>query len=393
LAQTGSGGRGGSGGGTGGDCGACDAGGTGDAAGTGGAATGPGGSAAGTGGAATAGTGGAAGTGGTGGSGWGGTGAVTLQPWPSTDAVVSVDSLGQFGPNLSDLVYQPPAGGVGDVLWGLMNYPSTLFCLLWNGTTWSGMTDDGWTSGKLLHYPNGAGSPDAEGLTRVDWSSTAIYVASERDNSNQNVSRMSVLRYDYTGTGTELTALQEWDLTSDFPVSPANQGIESIAWIPDSFLVTNRFHDDALNVRYDPSLYPAHGGGVFFVGHETTGVIHGYVLDHTGSGAIQRVATIASGNPALMSLDFDRDQGSLWTYCDNSCSNHASVLRIDANGRFQVARLYDHPASLPNSNDEGITIAPDSECMNGFKSFFWSDDDDLGGHAIYRGTIPCGPLP
>ena len=29
----------------------------------------------------------------------------------------------------------------------------------------------------------------------------------------------------------------------------------------------------------------------------------------------------------------------------------------------------------------------------GFKSFFWADDDDLGGHAIYRGSIPCGPLP
>ena len=62
-----------------------------------------------------------------------------LQPWPSGDAVVSVDSMDQFGQNLSDLVYQPASGGVGDVLWGVKNSPSTLFCLLWNGTTWTGM--------------------------------------------------------------------------------------------------------------------------------------------------------------------------------------------------------------------------------------------------------------
>ena len=393
LAQTGSGGRGGSGGAI---CSACDAGGgtggTGDATGTGGDPVGTGGSAAGTGGYTGGSTGGAAGSGG---AGWGGTGAVTLQPWPSTDTVVSVDSLNQFGTNLSDLVYEPPAGGgTNDVLWGVQNSPSKIFCLLWNGTTWSSMTDDGWTTGKLLHYPSGSGAPDAEGLTRADWSSSAIYVAAERDNSVPNVSRISVLLYDFTSTATELTAVQEWDLTSDFPVSPANQGIESVAWVPDSFLVANHFYDEAVNALYDPNLYPAHGGGIFFVGHETTGVVHAYVLDHTGGGVIQRVATFASGNAGVMSLDFDRDQGSLWAYCDNTCSNHASVLRLDSKGRFQVVRLYDHPTSLPNSNDEGITIAPESECnAQGFRSFFWSDDSDFGGHAIYRGSIPCGPLP
>jgi hypothetical protein len=385
YATTGSGGHGASGkGGTGGGCDACDAGGgtggTGDGTGTG---TGGGGSGEGGGGTGGTSVGGASGTG----------GPPVMQPWPSDAAVVAVDNADQFPKNLSDLVYQPATAGVGDVLWAVKNDPSTLYCLLWDGTTWNGMTDDGWSNGKALHYPGGAGAPDAEGLTRVDWSSTAIYVAAERDNSVPNVSRMSVLLYDYAGASPDLTALQEWDLTPDFPVSPANQGIESVAWIPDSFLVANKFQDETTNRAYDPKLYPDHGGGLFLVGHETTGAIHGYVLDHTGGGIIQRVATIASGHPALMSLDFDRDQGNLWAYCDDTCSNQASVLRIDASGRFQVFRLYDHPASLPNSNDEGITIAPESECVNGFKSFFWSDDNDLGHHAIYRGSIPCGPLP
>ena len=87
-----------------------------------------------------------------------------------------------------------------------MNDPSVLYCLLWGGATWSAMTDDGWTNGKLLHYPDGTGSPDAEGLTRAEWSSTAIYVAAERDNATAKVSRLSVLRYDYTSTATSLTA-------------------------------------------------------------------------------------------------------------------------------------------------------------------------------------------
>ena len=100
--------------------------------------------------------GGAAGRGGQG-------GPVTVQPWPSSDAVVAVDSMNQFSSNLSDLVYQPSAGGISDVLWGVQNDPSVLYCLLWSGATWSAMTDDGWTNGKALHYPDGTGSPDAEG--------------------------------------------------------------------------------------------------------------------------------------------------------------------------------------------------------------------------------------
>lgn len=59
-------------------------------------------------------------------------------------------------------------------------------------------------------------------------------------------------------------------------------------------------------------------------------------------------------------------------------------------GRFQIGRVFDHPSTLPNSNNEGITFAPESECVGGQKPFFWSDDDQINGHAIRRGTIPCG---
>ena len=253
------------------------------------------------------------------------------------------------------------------------------------------MTDANWTNGKTLRYPGGTGAPDAEGLTRAEWSSTAIYVASERDNTADTVSRLSVLRYDLTATGATLTATHEWNLTADLPAAPANNGLEGIAWIPDSFLVANALYDQAANALYDPSRYPGHGSGLFFLGLETGGMIYGYALDHT-AGAFTRITAAPSGMASVMSLDFDRDQGNLWAHCDNSCQNTASVLRFSS-GRLTMQHLFDRPVTLPNSNEEGITIAPDSECMSGRKSFFWSDDDDFGGHAIYRGSVPCGALP
>jgi hypothetical protein len=373
---TGTGGPGGTAGDGAGGTGGDGAGGIGGATGVSG--SGPGGS---------IGPGGIGGVTGTGGQG----GPVPLQPWPTSDAVVTVDSVNQFPNNLSDLVYQPSYGsGVGEVMWGIRNDPSLLYCLLWNGTTWMAMTDDDWMNGKALRYPSGSGSPDAEGLARAELSSSAIYVAAERDNE-ASPSRMSVLRYDYAATGTALIATDEWNLTPDLPASPPNNGIEGIAWIPDTFLVANGFFDEAAGAVYAPSRYPAHGTGVFVVGHEA-GNVFAYVLNHDGTGTFQRVATIASGQAAVMSVAFDRDVGNLWTYCDNTCGNQASVLRISS-GRFVLQYRYNHPATLPNSNAEGIAIAPESECVQGRKSFFWSDDSNAGGHAIYRGTIPCGALP
>jgi hypothetical protein len=384
----GTGGVGGAGGSIGGSIGPGDAG----SIGTGAGGSAAGSTAGGAGGSTAGGTGGTTGGAG-GGGGNGGTGPVTLQAWPGTATVVAVDSVNQFPNNLSDLVYQPPAGGVGDVLWAVMNDPSIIYSLTWNGTTWVGITDNDWSYGKAIHYPTGSGSPDSEGLTRAEWSSSAIYVSTERDNNDSMVSRLSVLRYDTAAAGTSLTATHEWNLTSDLPPAGANLGLEGIAWIPDTYLVASGFFDEAANAAYDPSRYPNHGTGLFFVGLENNGMIYGFALDHSGNGAFQRVATISSGHNAIMSLDFDRDDGNLWAYCDNSCANQAAVLRVGGSGHFEITRLYNHPPTLADSNNEGITIAPDSECVQGQKSFFWADDDDYGGHAIYRGSIPCGALP
>ena len=61
-------------------------------------------------------------------------------------------------------------------------------------------------------------------------------------------------------------------------------------------------------------------------------------------------------------------------------------------GHFSVQRLVDHPATLPDSNNEGIAFAPESECVGGQRSFFWSDDSKFGSHALRRDSIACGSL-
>ena len=148
---------------------------------------------------------------------------------------------------------------------------------------------------------------------------------------------------------------------------------------------------ESAGAPYDPAGYPDHGSGLFLVGLESNGSIYAYALGQS-SGSFQRVASLPSGQISIMDLSFDRDVGDLWAYCDNTCGNIASVFGFGSDGRLALRRVYDRPAGLPDSNNEGIAIAPESECVNARKSFYWADDDDLDGHAIRRGDIPCGSL-
>jgi len=45
---------------------------------------------------------------------------------------------------------------------------------------------------------------------------------------------------------------------------------------------------------------------------------------------------------------------------------------------------------MPNLQNEGIAIAPESQCSAGQKSFWWTDDGATDGHALRADTIPCG---
>jgi hypothetical protein len=315
---------------------------------------------------------------------------VVLEAWPGQNNVITGDNLNQFGDNLSGLIYEPASGSNPPVLWAALNGPGTVYRLIDSGGVWINDTSNGWGAGKALHYPNGTGNPDTESVTRGDFSQPFVYVSTERNNDANTISRLSVLRFDGSAAGAMLTATHEWNLTADLPAVGANLGLEGITFVPDAYLTSHGFLDESKGAAYNPALYGDHAAGVFVVAVEATGALYGYVLDHT-TGSFQKVATISSGLPGVMGLEFDRDSGALWAACDNTCMGQHNVLGL-VNGKFTVRRTFARPSTLPDSNNEGIGIAPDSECSAGFKKFFWSDDSHFGGHAIRIDSIPCGPL-
>ena len=316
--------------------------------------------------------------------------------WPGDAAVTLADSQDRLGGNLSGLTYEAAAGAVPARLWAVKNGPSVLYRLERSGGLWEPSTTDGWASGKTLRYPGGNGSPDAEGVTRANPTTAAIYVATERDNDNGNASRPGVLRYDTSGAATTLSATNEWNLTADLPAVGANAGFEAITWLPDAMLVKLGFRDEKLDKPYAPADYPNHGDGLFALGLEGNGMIYVYALDHGAGGGFTRLAAFASGHVSVMSLE--QDGKLLWAGCDNTCNGETTLLTIDDNptstshGKFVLRRRLDRPAGLPNLNDEGIALSPDSECVNKRKPFFWTDDGADDDHALRQGTVACGPF-
>jgi Lamin Tail Domain len=303
-------------------------------------------------------------------------------PWPGGSAVAAVDDVATFTSNLSGLDYQ--AG----VLWAVVNGPGTLHRLAFNGTTWSPVAADGWAAGKLLRYPDGTGDVDAEGVT-LGAGSGSVYVGSERNNANNGVSRNTVLQFDTTSTVADpLTATRSWDLTAALPVTGPNTGIEAVTFVPDPYLVAEGFVDQSTGVAYDPANYPNNGGGLFLVGVEATGGVYAFELDHS-DGTATLVATIASGFPGVMALEFDAELGQLWAVCDDTCLGRSSVFQVGASGTFQLVRSYERPAAMPNINNEGFAFAPLSECSGGVRPVFWSDDSDTAGNSLRAGTVTC----
>jgi hypothetical protein len=323
-------------------------------------------------------------------------GPLAFSSWPADPIVAAACATDAFGNNLSGLVYEPAASAAA-VLWAVQNEPPKLYRLVWNGSGFTPVTTDGFITGKLLRYPGGVGSPDTEGLTRTDWASNELYVVAERDNDDKQVSRQSILRFELGGTKGVLDATHEWVLTADLPPADVNCGLEGIAWIPDSYLVERGFVDESTQAPYVPARYPTHGSGIFLVSYDSNGMIYGYVLDHA-SGGFTRVATFASGLARAVDLTFDRDTGTLWSLCDSKCNGRMALLDLDGDpgsptvGRFVLRAALPPPKALADMNNEGIALAPASECSGGKRAFFWADDSATNGIALRRGTITCGRL-
>ncbi len=326
--------------------------------------------------------------------------------WPGLPAAANASTY-NFGTNMSGLIEEPSGTSAPGVLWGVRNGVGTLFRMVWDSNTnqWNVDTGD-WANGKALHYGDGTGDPDSEGVTYAGNSpSNGVFVSTERNNSNSGTSKLSILRFDPNVAGTSLNAKLEWDLTADLPPTGANLGMEAITWVPDSYLTDNNFRDDT-NAIYNPASYPNHTAGLFFIGIEGTGNIYAYALNQ--SGGFTKIATIpAVHTPAtIMELQFDRDLNELWAVCDNTCAGRHALLRLDPKtGKF-ASVIYarpgvdpvtgvSSPTGLPDYNNEGFAIGAAAECVGGFKPVTWADDNFDGSVALRFGTLPCaaGPLP
>jgi hypothetical protein len=313
-----------------------------------------------------------------------------LEPWPGQNTVQTLDMPSDFESDLSGLTFEPETGA----LWAVNNLSGKLFRLVPSGQGFARDRAGEWSAGKQLRYPSGNGSPDSEGVTLGKDLADGVYVCAEHDNEASGESRLSVLRYDASAAGTTLTATHEWDLTSLLPPVEANRGLEAISWLPDDYLVERDFFDEAKQATYAPADYPNHGAGVFVVGVEQTGKLYVVALDHRAGGATL-LASIATPNTGVMGLEFDRDARQLWFNCDDTCGNKSGILDVDTRadsptrGRFVVTRQFQRPSGLPDSNNEGIAIGSATDCKDGFKPFFWTDDADAAGYSLRRDAIPC----
>ncbi|GGY58656.1 hypothetical protein GCM10010363_45140 [Streptomyces omiyaensis] len=312
----------------------------------------------------------------------GGTDGTSPAAWPGGSSVATADAANVFGGDLSGLHQE------GNVLWAAQN-SGKLWRLVRDGSGgWKPDTANGWTSGKTLRFPGGSGAPDGEGVTVTGAGAAGgVFVASERNGDASGTSRLSVLRYDVAGTGSALTAVREWNLTASLPATGSNLGFEGITWVPDTAFTGAGFKDASTGAPYDPAGYGPHGGGVFFVGVEGTGAVHGYVLQDSGS--FTRVATVSTGMAGVMEVQWEPQASRLWAVCDNTCGGQHRTLKVDATGAFAVVAAYSRPTGMPDLNNEGFALAGADECVAGTRPAYWSDDSATGGHALRRGTVTC----
>ncbi|WP_211327407.1 lamin tail domain-containing protein [Subtercola boreus] len=327
----------------------------------------------------------------------------TAEAWPGASAITTADQNGVIGGNLSGLAYDPSGTSARGTLWAVKNGPSTLYKLSYNGSAWVSDTSGtgAWSAGKALHYTDGTGDPDAEGVAFTGAGpSGGAFVSTERNNSVSAVSRPSVLKFDATGSATSgatsLNATMEWNLTADLPAVAPNSGLEAISWVSDAFLTSKGFVDEHTGAAYNPATYADHGDGLFFVGLEANGTVYAYALNQV-TGGYTRVATIASGFTGVMDLEFEQETNRLWAVCDDTCNGQSAILEIASSGanagHFAVTHVYDRPAGMPNYNNEGFALAPRAECVAGQKPAFWSDDTNDAGFALRSGSVNCTPIP
>lgn len=320
-------------------------------------------------------------------------GILNAGAWPGPETVTTVDAAAAFGADLSGLAYEPTGGLERGALWAVQNGDGLLYRLAWSGGAW--VPASGWEDGATLRYPGGTGSVDAEGVGLVAGAaSNGVYVASERDNAADDVSRPSVLRYDVSGGAGSLAATHEWNLDPLLPTLGNNTGLEGVAWVPDAHLVGRGFVDASTGEAYDPAGYGPHAGGVFVVAVEANGLLYAVVLEDDGTATL--VATIDPKLGLAADVTFDASTGLLWAVCDEACDGRTATLDVAQDGAFdgsfRITAVYDNPVGMDDGlANEGFAIAPTAECVDGVRAVWYADDAGTAGHALREAGLRCAP--
>nr|WP_239512364.1 5'-nucleotidase C-terminal domain-containing protein [Bifidobacterium aerophilum] len=386
---------------------------------------------------------------------------MTVNAWPGLDAVTAVDADGEFGAkgqsgdhtdgNLSGLVYESGRNGAADTLWAADNDlnptlgntedkgPGSInkFVLDAATGTWKQDPTGGWTfdvngqtkGGKQLHFKDGKGGVDSEGITIIPGtdgsldSSKGVFIGAERDNENKNVPRPSILSYDVNAAASDtngdgaqdLTATHEWNLVaplSQFGVTlgkdDANLGVEGIAFIPDSVLTAKHFKAnlDPSNVHdYDPAGTANDYGGLFFAALEKTNAIYAFALATVGGNDVAYplaqiplpVSAANAGFDGPRDLTWDGEHGQLLAEGDNDKGTGAKIATytFGQDGTLALTALTSTPTEIAGQNSEGFAITSDknARAIDGgiagktYKPVFWADDGVTDGHSLRQGWI------
>jgi len=198
-------------------------------------------------------------------------------------------------------------------------------------------TTDGWNAGKALHYPDGTGDPDAEGVALTGAGlAGGVFVSTERKQQRQTASAgPRCCAFDVPGTAAAGTSGAAGTSAISGHQPHRHRGVEphrrppggGPQQRPGSDLLDPRllpdprtaFTDEHTGRRaYDPAAYPDHGDGLFFVGLEGNGTVYAYAFRPVG----QRVHPGRHDRERLPERDgpssFDPETNHLWAVCDNT---------------------------------------------------------------------------
>lgn len=282
---------------------------------------------------------------------------IETSPWPYDPMTVTPVNLG------GDFADEDMSGvdfAADGTAYVVNNGTGTLYELGYDQAT-----DEYSISGTFtLAYPDGTGTPDAEGVTAGP--DGAVYVATERNNDSSGTSRPSVLRFELpdSNDGT-ISATHEYSLSAMTGQIGANGGLEAVEYIP--------------NVA----------GGIFAVGVETTGNIH--FVQFGEDGTVTEVQRFESEFEGVMALDYSESTGILRVLCDEVCEGRSMEMTYDGAQFVTDGRLIARSAELANNAFEGYAAITETvDCADGTAGertrILWADDAATEGHGL-RGAI------